>query len=148
MAGLTGRSANTNDSHASERTQLLCTDTGDEEPPLPASDDQSHRTDSDIESDFDKRRRDLEQRPDDIVRPRSWRDRLAEFTVNRLIDALFIAFALSEITKAAYKKARNATTEFVKNHIAYVTVVALGILVLVAWGVVGPLGFGGWRAGV
>ncbi|KAF2751051.1 hypothetical protein M011DRAFT_396104 [Sporormia fimetaria CBS 119925] len=88
--------------------------------------------------------RELFLKLDNIVNPTGWSERVAEWLLVKLEAALRVANKLSPYVKDAYDKAceaAKATEGFVLDHPVFCTVIALGVLVIIAPWVIEALGF-------
>jgi ElaB/YqjD/DUF883 family membrane-anchored ribosome-binding protein len=89
--------------------------------------------------------KELRRTLDAIVGEYGWTEKVAEWTLARLEDALREVSKLGPVLKEAYDKAweaAEAVEGFVKEHPVFCTVVALGVLVIIAPWVIEALGFG------
>jgi ElaB/YqjD/DUF883 family membrane-anchored ribosome-binding protein len=87
----------------------------------------------------------LQNTLNDIVGANGWTERIAEWTLAKLESALKDTSKLGPVVKEAYDKvceAAKATEGFVMDHPVFFTVLALGVLVLIAPWVIEVLGFG------
>ncbi|KAJ4297748.1 hypothetical protein N0V90_005643 [Kalmusia sp. IMI 367209] len=87
----------------------------------------------------------LQRRLDNIIDEYGWTEKVAEWVLTKLEQTLREAEKLKGPLKEAYEKACEAAVAvegFVKEHPVFVTVVALGVLVIIAPWVLEVLGFG------
>jgi hypothetical protein len=84
----------------------------------------------------------LAQSLQDIVHETGWYESLAVTVLNGLENALKAGAPMGEAVNDAFQKSTAAATEFAKEHPVFCTVVALGILVLLAPWAIEALGFG------
>ena len=89
--------------------------------------------------------KDLQNKINDIVGEYGWKERVAEWVLVKLEKVLREAQKLSPALKEAYDKACDEAKSiegFVQEHPVFCTVIALGVLVLIAPAAVELLGFG------
>ena len=89
--------------------------------------------------------RDLQKTLNNIVGTNGWTERVAEWTLAKLEQALKEASKLGTVLKEAYDKACDIAIGiegFVQEHPVFCTVIALGVLVLIAPWAIEALGFG------
>ncbi|KAI9440355.1 hypothetical protein H4582DRAFT_1936386 [Lactarius indigo] len=87
----------------------------------------------------------LFQRLEDVVRETGWYEGLAAAVLNGLENALKAGASMGQAMKDAYEKVTQVVADiwgFVKEHPVFFTIVALGILVVLAPWAIGALGFG------
>lgn len=81
-----------------------------------------------------------------IVHTEGWYETLAKRVLDHLISALKASKVMGKAMKEAYDKASRAAREFAEKHPVYtaaiITIIAIGVLVLVAPWIVEALGFG------
>jgi hypothetical protein len=90
----------------------------------------------------EKKGRELENTLDDIVRETGWTENIATAVLNGLEAALKKGIPMGQAMTEAFSKATSAALEFAKEHPVYCTIIALGILVMLAPWAVEALGFG------
>lgn len=89
--------------------------------------------------------KDLKHTLDNIVGEYGWTEKVAEWTLAKLEQALQETSKLGSAVKEAYDKAweaAKAVEGFVEEHPVFCTVIALGVLVIVAPWAIEALGFG------
>jgi hypothetical protein len=85
---------------------------------------------------------DLRVHVDEIVQTSSWTEKLAESLLDQLAKGLRNEMKMGGALKDAFNKAVAAATKFARDHPAYCTLIALGILVILLPWVIEALGFG------
>ncbi|OCL04818.1 hypothetical protein AOQ84DRAFT_399893 [Glonium stellatum] len=107
------------------------------------------RTDEDIASDVlstlyhaEKEGHNLDQELQDIVGAYGWTEDIAKAILVGLEAALKNGASMGQAMKNAFDRAINAAEEFVEDHPVFCTLVALGILVVLAPWAIEALGFG------
>lgn len=87
----------------------------------------------------------LQKTLDNIVGEYGWTEKIAQWTLAKLEQALKEACKLGSVLKEAYDKAFEAAEGiegFIREHPVFCTVIALGVLVIIAPWVIEALGFG------
>lgn len=84
----------------------------------------------------------LERAVNDLVGSYGWTESLAEAILNQLQHALKQAIPMGQAMKDAFDKSMDAAIGFAHDHPVFCTLIALGILVLLAPWVIEVLGFG------
>ncbi len=130
--------------HASTTT----TTTSDEKSKIAISQRMSH-TASEIATDIvhalyiaEKPGRKLKCTLNDIVSECGWTEHLATAILEKLEAALKTAAQMGQVMKEAFNKATEEAYGFAGKHPVYATIIALGILVVLAPWVIEALGFG------
>jgi hypothetical protein len=90
----------------------------------------------------EKKGRDLEQAINNIVTEYGWTESIGIAILNALENALKNGTAMGQVMKEAFDKATDAAISFVRDHPVYCTIIALGILVVLAPWVLEAVGFG------
>ena len=111
--------------------------------------DKAGRTNQDIAADVlstlynaEKAGHKLDQEIKNIVAECGWTENIAKAILGGLESALKNGAPMGQAMKDAFDKATSAAVEFVKNHPIICTLVALGILVILAPWAIEALGFG------
>ncbi len=86
-------------------------------------------------------KKDLDLKLKSIVRTNGWTERLAQAILNGLRTALEKGAPMGQVMKDTFEKATTAALEFAKEHPVYFTIIALGVLVVLAPWVIEALGF-------
>ncbi len=86
----------------------------------------------------------LERTLDDLVGDYGWYESLAVALLQQLENALRAGVPMGRAMKDAFEKSVAAATGFAHDHPVFCTLVALGILVVLAPWVIEALGFGEW----
>jgi hypothetical protein len=89
--------------------------------------------------------RDLKKKLNNIVGTNGWTERIAEWTLAKLEKALKEVSKLGPVLKEAYDKACDVAKGiegFIQEHPVFCTIIALGVLVLIAPWAIEALGFG------
>jgi hypothetical protein len=84
---------------------------------------------------------DLEKKLDEILGKLGWTENIAKAVLGGLVNALNEGAPMGQAMKKAFNKATTEAIGFVREHPVFCTVVALGILVLLAPWVLEALGF-------
>lgn len=90
----------------------------------------------------EKKGRDLEQTLNNIVTEYGWTESIGVAILNALENALKNGTAMGQVMKEAFDKATDAAISFARDHPVYCTIIALGILVVLAPWVLEAVGFG------
>lgn len=93
----------------------------------------------------EKGAKELSKTLDNIVGEYGWTEKIAEWTLAKLQQALQEVSKLGPVLKDAYDKTCEVAKDiegFVKEHPVFCTVIALGVLVVIAPWVIEALGFG------
>jgi hypothetical protein len=90
----------------------------------------------------EKNGRDLKRTLQDIVGEYGWTEKIATAILNGLEKILKNGASMAQAMKDAFQRATNAAEAFAREHPVYCTVIALGILVILAPWVIEALGFG------
>lgn len=84
----------------------------------------------------------LQARLNDTVHPYGWTENIAKAILRGLVDVIMKGAAMNQAMNDACNKAVNEAVEFAKEHPVYCTIIALGVLVVLAPWVIEALGFG------
>ena len=90
----------------------------------------------------EKKGRDLERTLQNIVGEYGWTENIAKAILDALEKVLKNAAPMAQAMKDAFDKATSAAVDFAREHPVYCTIIALGILVILAPWVIEALGFG------
>lgn len=84
----------------------------------------------------------LKRRLDDVVAASGWTEHIAEAVLNNLVQAIRACQHAGTAMTEALEKSTAAAVDFAHEHPLYATVIALGVLVVLAPWVIEALGFG------
>jgi hypothetical protein len=90
----------------------------------------------------EKKGHNLEKKLEDIVKETGWTENIATAILSSLEAALRNGMAMGQAMKEAVDKATKAAVEFASDHPIFCTIIALGILALLAPWAIEALGFG------
>jgi hypothetical protein len=111
--------------------------------------DKPERTAQDIAKDVitilrttEKRGRELERALQNAVGEYGWTENIAKAILGGLENVIKTGATVAEVMKEAIEKAASAAVGFARDHPVYCTILALGVLVLLAPWAIEALGFG------
>lgn len=96
----------------------------------------------DILLNAEKSGKNLQKRLDGVVAQSTWTERLAKAVLNGLVRAIEAGEKAATAMADALRRAKDAAVDFACEHPAYTTLLALGVLVILAPWVIEALGFG------